>query len=119
MQREIQWFKRVESRMLHKDRFVINNDGHTAHFLFTENHRELMEKGEKWMKETSTSCMVVASLIATVAFAAAITVPGGNVQDNNSSDNGLPVFLKKNSFKRIHLWSVVSRHKYNFTFLLH
>ncbi|KAI3963159.1 hypothetical protein MKW92_003884 [Papaver armeniacum] len=98
MQREIQWFKRVESRMLQKDRFVINNDGHTAHFLFTENHKELMEKGEKWMKETSTSCMVVAALIATVAFAAAITVPGGNVQDNNSSDNGLPVFLKKNSF---------------------
>ncbi|KAI3845873.1 hypothetical protein MKX03_012067, partial [Papaver bracteatum] len=50
------------------------------------------------MKETSGSCMVVAALIATVAFAAAITVPGGNISDINSSKNGLPVFLHKKSF---------------------
>ncbi|RZC48268.1 hypothetical protein C5167_041223 [Papaver somniferum] len=57
-----------------------------------------MEKGEKWMKDTSTSCMVVAALIATVAFAAAIAVPGGNISDGSSKKNGLPVFLNKDLF---------------------
>ncbi|KAI3892626.1 hypothetical protein MKX03_023245 [Papaver bracteatum] len=85
MQREIQWYAR-------------NYNGDTAHFLFTEKHKELMKEGETWMKDLSTSCMVVVALIATVAFAAAITVPGGNLQDNNSSDNGLPVLLNNKSF---------------------
>ncbi|KAI3892625.1 hypothetical protein MKX03_023244 [Papaver bracteatum] len=98
MQREIQWFKWVESTMPHRDRLIRNNNGDTAQFLFTENHRELMKEGEKWMKDTSASCMLVSALIATVAFAAAITVPGGNIQDNHSRENGLPVFLKRNSF---------------------
>ncbi|KAI3918029.1 hypothetical protein MKW92_053781 [Papaver armeniacum] len=82
MQREIQWFKGVENTMPQKERFIRNSDGDTAHFLFT-----------KWMKETSSSCMVVAALIATVAFAAAITVPGGNISDNTSKKNGIPVFF--------------------------
>ncbi|KAI3937610.1 hypothetical protein MKW92_049592 [Papaver armeniacum] len=98
MQREIQWFKGVESTMLQKDRYIRNKNGDTAQFLFTEKHKDLMEKGEKWMKDLSTSCMVVAALIVTVSFAAAFTVPGGNIQENTSSDMGLPVFLKKNSF---------------------
>ncbi|KAI3954663.1 hypothetical protein MKW98_019794 [Papaver atlanticum] len=98
MQREIQWFKMVENTMLQKDRYARNDNGDTAQFLFTEKHKELMKEGETWMKDLSTSCMVVAALIATVAFAAAITVPGGNLQDNNSSDNGLPVLLNKKSF---------------------
>ncbi|RZC93657.1 hypothetical protein C5167_007693 [Papaver somniferum] len=98
MQREIQWFKMVENTMMQRDRFVRNQDGNTAHFLFTENHKDLMENGEKWMKDMSTSCMVVAALISTVAFAAAITVPGGNISDDSSKKNGLPIFLNKDLF---------------------
>ncbi|RZC93664.1 hypothetical protein C5167_007705 [Papaver somniferum] len=98
MQREIQWFKGVENTMPQKERFIRNSDGDTATFLFTVKHRDLMEKGEKWMKETSSSGMVVAALIATVAFAAAITVPGGNISDNASKKNGIPVFLDRKSF---------------------
>nr|DAD39368.1 TPA_asm: hypothetical protein HUJ06_013691 [Nelumbo nucifera] len=45
------------------------------------------------MKDTATSCMVVATLIATVMFAAAFTVPGGN-----NSNTGIPIFLETNSF---------------------
>ncbi|XP_026418007.1 uncharacterized protein LOC113313455 isoform X1 [Papaver somniferum] len=98
MQREIQWFKGVENTTPQKERFIRNSDGDTAHFLFTVKHRDLMEKGEKWMKDTSSSCMVVAALIATVAFAAAITVPGGNISDNSSKKNGIPVFSDRKSF---------------------
>ncbi|KAI3862141.1 hypothetical protein MKW92_020621, partial [Papaver armeniacum] len=39
-----------------------------------------------------------AALIATVAFAAAFTVPGGNISDSNNVMNGIPVFLEKSSF---------------------
>ncbi|KAI3831643.1 hypothetical protein MKX03_031880 [Papaver bracteatum] len=98
MQREIQWFKGVENTILQKDRFLRNKKDESAQFLFTEKHKDLMEKAEKWMKELSTSCMVVAALIATIAFAAAITVPGGNISDNDSGENGLPIFLHNKSF---------------------
>ncbi|KAI3957975.1 hypothetical protein MKW98_020617 [Papaver atlanticum] len=99
MQREKQWFKGVENMIPEKDRFKRNKNGDTAHDIFTKEHKELKESGEKWLKDTSGSCMVVAALIATVAFASAFTVPGGNVSgDSNISKNGIPVFLKKNSF---------------------
>ncbi|KAI3955001.1 hypothetical protein MKW98_005004 [Papaver atlanticum] len=98
MQREMQWFKGVESYLKQEHRYIRNRDGNTAYDVFLEKHKDLMEKGEKWMKDTSGSCMLVGALVATVAFAAAFTVPGGNISDNNSSDNGIPVFLKEKSF---------------------
>lgn len=61
--------------------------------LFTEEHRRLVKEGEKWMKSTASSCMLVATLITTVMFAAIFTVPGGN--DNN---DGIPILLESNSF---------------------
>ncbi|KAI3950980.1 hypothetical protein MKW98_026434 [Papaver atlanticum] len=75
-----------------------NKNGNTAQSIFTEEHKELVKEGEEWMKDTSGSCMLVAALIAAVAFAAAFTVPGGNISDSHSSKNGTPVFLGKTSF---------------------
>jgi hypothetical protein len=57
---------------------VINQDGKTPWQVFKEEHKALLEEGKNWMKDTSNSCMLVATLIATIAFAAAISVPGGN-----------------------------------------
>ncbi|KAK2441997.1 Ankyrin repeat family protein [Trifolium repens] len=93
MQRELQWFKEVEKldHPLHKE--VKNQDGKTPWEVFKEEHKELLEEGKNWMKDTSNSCMLVATLIATIAFAAAITVPGGNNQDK-----GIPIFLSDNTF---------------------
>lgn len=45
------------------------------------------------MKATANSCTIAAALVATIAFAAAITVPGGN---NNES--GLPIFSRNSAF---------------------
>ncbi|THG09869.1 hypothetical protein TEA_008688 [Camellia sinensis var. sinensis] len=70
-----------------------NSRGKTPRALFTEEHKNLVEKGEAWMKNTASQSMVVATLIATVMFAAAFTVPGGN--DNNT---GIPMFRKHSSF---------------------
>ncbi|XP_023520198.1 ankyrin repeat-containing protein NPR4-like [Cucurbita pepo subsp. pepo] len=61
--------------------------------LFTQQHKELVKEAEKWVKSTANSCMLVATLIATVVFAAAFTVPGGN--DEN---NGSPMFLNHKWF---------------------
>ncbi|RZC63088.1 hypothetical protein C5167_024845 [Papaver somniferum] len=76
MQREMQWFKGVENMISEHMKFKRNKNGETAHHIFKREHKELKESGEKWLKDTSGSCMLVAALIATVAFASAFTVPG-------------------------------------------
>ncbi|KAI3864290.1 hypothetical protein MKX03_006123 [Papaver bracteatum] len=101
MQRELQWFKGVETIVRSQLKYTRNGNKITAKSLFTEEHKELVKKGEKWMNCTSSSCiMVVATLIATVAFAAAFTVPGGNISQIDSPLNGIPVFLDDKTFKK-------------------
>ncbi|XP_031269069.1 protein ACCELERATED CELL DEATH 6-like isoform X2 [Pistacia vera] len=93
MQGELQWFKAVESFVhpsLHEQK---NWSNKTPRQVFTESHKNLVKEGEKWMKETASSCTVIAALIITVVFAAAFTVPGGN-----DSTKGTPIFLHKPSF---------------------
>ncbi|PWA64183.1 Ankyrin repeat-containing protein [Artemisia annua] len=75
MQRELLWFK--------------NKNGQTAYELFSKENEDLVSSGLKWMKD----CMVVATLIVTVAFAVAFTVPGGYRQET-----GFPFFIHDTSF---------------------
>lgn len=70
-----------------------NNSGETAAMVFTKEHKDLVEEGQKWMKDTAYSYTIVAALIVTVVFAAAITVPGGN-----KDGTGLPILSKKTAF---------------------
>ncbi|XP_020411967.1 uncharacterized protein LOC18787803 isoform X3 [Prunus persica] len=93
MQRELQWFKEVETIGLPRLKERRNKDHMTPRELFTDNHKELVKEGERWMKETATSCTVVGALIITIMFAAAFTVPGGN-----NGETGFPIFLHKNLF---------------------
>lgn len=72
---------------------IRDSNDKTPQMLFTEEHKDLLKQGEKWMKSTASSCMLVATLITTVIFAAVFTVPGGN--DNNS---GMPLLLESNYF---------------------
>ncbi|KAJ4841112.1 hypothetical protein Tsubulata_003747 [Turnera subulata] len=92
MQRELQWFKAVESIVLPSFWEYRNTDGDTPRQLFTKNHKQLRDDGEQWMKETASSCTVVGALIITMMFAGAFTVPGGN------SGDGLPLFQRKTAF---------------------
>nr|GMD85912.1 ankyrin repeat-containing protein NPR4-like [Ipomoea batatas] len=93
MQRELQWFKEVQQMSPSIFLSFRNKDGKTPNMVFTEEHKELKEGGEKWMKETATSCTIAAALIVTVVFAASITVPGGN-----NGGNGLPIFSNHTAF---------------------
>ncbi|XP_016652624.1 PREDICTED: ankyrin repeat-containing protein At3g12360-like [Prunus mume] len=93
MQRELQWFKEVETIVLPRIKESYNNNNMTPRELFTRSHKELVKEGERWMKETATSCTVVGALIITIMFAAAFTVPGGN-----NGETGFPIFWHKNLF---------------------
>ncbi|KAK7820433.1 ankyrin repeat-containing protein itn1 [Quercus suber] len=93
MQREIQWFKEVENVVHPSTLERTNKNDQTPRQLFIESHKELMKEREKWMKEIANSCTVVAALIVTIMFVAAITVLGGNQQES-----GLPMFLNVKVF---------------------
>jgi magnesium-transporting ATPase (P-type) len=70
-----------------------NADGLKPRELFTKNHEQLMNEGRQWAKETASSFTIVGTLIITIMFAAAFTVPGGNDQNK-----GTPIFLGKDAF---------------------
>lgn len=70
------------------DREKKNKVGVLPPELFTIEHKDLMTASEKWVKDTASQCMVVTTLIATIVFAAAFTVPGGYDQDK-----GIPVYV--------------------------
>nr|DAD22618.1 TPA_asm: hypothetical protein HUJ06_024081 [Nelumbo nucifera] len=80
MQRELQWFKEVEKVVPPRFRECQNKQGKTPQALFTEQHKDLVKEGETWMKDTATSCAVVATLIATII------------------DTGIPIFLHTKAF---------------------
>ncbi|XP_052203864.1 protein ACCELERATED CELL DEATH 6-like [Diospyros lotus] len=92
MQRELQWFQEVEKVVQPMYREKQNNAGKTSRSLFTSQHKRMRKEGEKWMKETSTSCTVVAALVATVMFTAIFSVPGGF-----DEKTGKPLYLYKDS----------------------
>ncbi|XP_057991134.1 uncharacterized protein LOC131173195 [Hevea brasiliensis] len=93
MQRELQWYKEVESIVDPSFQENVNLLFETPKQKFSNQHKQLVSDGEKWMKETATSCTVVGALIITIMFTAAFTVPGGNFQDTGS-----PIFLHRKSF---------------------
>ncbi|GMP36757.1 hypothetical protein CsSME_00008774 [Camellia sinensis var. sinensis] len=93
MQRELQWFKEVEKFVTPGYKEYQNEGNEFPSMVFTKEHKKLVEEGEKWMKDTTNSCTIAAALIATIAFAAVITVPGGT-----NGTNGIPVFSKANAF---------------------
>ncbi|KAK4405974.1 Ankyrin repeat-containing protein ITN1 [Sesamum angolense] len=90
MQRELLWFKEVEKVVPPSCLEERNRQGLRPRELFSMEHESLLTKGETWMKETANNCMIVATLIATVAFAAAFTLPGGN-----NGDTGMPILMKR------------------------
>ncbi|KAK3438680.1 hypothetical protein EUGRSUZ_C03332 [Eucalyptus grandis] len=115
IQRELQWFKVVEDMSdpsLKRLKFKVSKEedgsdpsfkslkleetkerrGKTYWEVFVEQRQDLLKEAGQWMKDTSSSCSLISTLIITVAFAAAFTAPGGN------DDDGIPIFLKKSSF---------------------
>ncbi|KAJ9672608.1 hypothetical protein PVL29_026006 [Vitis rotundifolia] len=94
MQRELHWFKEIEKYAPRAFSESENNEEDKPKMVFIKKHENLIKEGEKWMKGTAKCYTLAAALIATVVFAAAITIPGGN-----HDDTGLPNFSKEKAFK--------------------
>ncbi|KAK3432368.1 hypothetical protein EUGRSUZ_E04256 [Eucalyptus grandis] len=73
MRQEILWFKEVEKIVQPSYREMKNSDGKTPSFLFAEEHKELRQEAEKWMKHNASSC-------------------------GNDDDTGKPIFLYNRLF---------------------
>ncbi|KAF5446456.1 hypothetical protein F2P56_032084 [Juglans regia] len=58
MQRELQWFKGVEKLCNPMYRNERNFAGLTPEQVFTQTHKKLIEEGERWTKDTASSCTV-------------------------------------------------------------
>ncbi|KAG6641807.1 hypothetical protein CIPAW_09G098700, partial [Carya illinoinensis] len=93
LREEMQWFKRVESVIPSHFKEHRNDMKLTAWGLFHQTNNELRTTSAEWLKRTSEGCTVVAVLIATVAFAAAYTVPGGP-----NTQTGAPILVNKPFF---------------------
>ncbi|XP_062096158.1 protein ACCELERATED CELL DEATH 6-like isoform X2 [Humulus lupulus] len=93
MQQELLWFEVVKKNVQPLFLKATNKNRVNPQELFTIQHKRLLRCGESWMKSTANSCMIVATLIATVVFAAAFTLPGGN----NDKD-GTPNEIQANKF---------------------
>ncbi|KAI3697562.1 hypothetical protein L6452_30655 [Arctium lappa] len=93
MQRELQWFQEVKKFVLPTYEEKTNDKTETPMMVFRREHKELRKEGEEWMKKTADSYTITTALIITIAFAAAITVPGGN-----NGDTGKAIYATKASF---------------------
>ncbi|CAH1449311.1 unnamed protein product [Lactuca virosa] len=93
LQRELQWREKVKMMVSPTYHTKEKKFNETPDMLFTNEHKNLVLEGETWMKTVVESCSITAALITTIVFAAAITVPGGNHQDN-----GFPIFARQIPF---------------------
>ncbi|XVE73073.1 hypothetical protein DITRI_Ditri11bG0088400 [Diplodiscus trichospermus] len=103
MQWEIKWYEFVKNSMPVHFFPRYNKENKTPRDIFTETHKDLVEKGGQWLTSTSESCSVVAALIATVAFATSTTVPGGV-----KTENGEPTFENHPAFEVFALSSLIA-----------
>ncbi|KAB9049540.1 hypothetical protein FH972_026940 [Carpinus fangiana] len=80
-----------------------NRQHKTPEDLFTETHKELVEQRDELLIKTSESCSIIAGLIATVAFATSVTVPGGVNQNS-----GTPMLVNEPAFNVFAISSLVA-----------
>ncbi|KAJ0849359.1 putative ankyrin repeat-containing domain, PGG domain, ankyrin repeat-containing domain superfamily [Helianthus annuus] len=92
MQRELEWFEVVKKLSRPQDQEQRNIFGKTPATIFTESHENLAKEGEQWMKDRAHFGIIVATLIATIVFTSAITVPGG------TNDDGMPILNDRAAF---------------------
>ena len=80
-----------------------NESEFTPKEIFTEAHSDLVKRGGKWLNSTSTSCSLVSTLIATIAFATSATVPG-----SFNEKNGEPNFAHQSAFNLFAVSSLIA-----------
>ena len=79
-----------------------NKEGLTPKEVFIKTHGQLIKVVNNWLLRISESCSVVAVLVASVAFATAASIPGGNKPE------GMPTLEGKPAFNVFNLSSIVA-----------
>ncbi|KAL7200688.1 hypothetical protein ACSBR1_032588 [Camellia fascicularis] len=92
MQWELKWYECIKEQIPPHLLGRQNNDGKTAEEILMETHSEMVKSDIKWLMKTSDSCTIVAALIATVAFATSVSVPGGTKGHGEPVLGGEPMF---------------------------
>ncbi|KAM7262830.1 hypothetical protein ACFE04_000513 [Oxalis oulophora] len=100
LQEELFWFDDIMPPRYAMHRSKVENE--TAEEFFKRKHKPLLKEAQDWLKRTSESSSTVAVLIATAAFTAAYTVPGG------PNDDGLPILLDRTFFIVFTIMDVLS-----------
>lgn len=103
LQEDLLLFERVKKISATHFTKHYNAQGLTAEKLFAINNAQHRIDAKEWMKGTAENCSIVAVLIATVAFAAAYTVPGGPNQET-----GYPILENKPFFFLFTMTDVLS-----------
>ncbi|KAA8526405.1 hypothetical protein F0562_008392 [Nyssa sinensis] len=93
LQEEWHLFERVRNICSNYFFRYINRNKETAEQVFAKKNKKLCGEAKEWLKRTAENSSIVAVLIATVAFAAAYTVPGGSDQIT-----GVPILLNQPFF---------------------
>ena len=81
----------------------LNKDNKTAEELFAAANERLHHDAKEWLMRTTENCTILSVFIATVAFAAVYTVPGGPNQNT-----GIPILYSKPFFLVFVLADVIS-----------
>ncbi|XP_059660960.1 protein ACCELERATED CELL DEATH 6-like [Cornus florida] len=103
LQEDLLLFERVKKHCSEHFFNNVNSKGQTAEQLFALKTEKLHTEAKEWLKRTSENSSIVAVLIATVAFAAAYTVPGGS-----NGTTGVPILLSKPLFVIFTITDVLS-----------
>ncbi|XP_059660961.1 ankyrin repeat-containing protein At5g02620-like [Cornus florida] len=93
LQDDLLLFERVKRHCSELFYNNVNSKGQTAEQVFVLKTEDLHTEAKEWLKRTSENSSLVAVLIATVAFAAAYTVPGGS-----DDKTGVPILLNNPLF---------------------
>ncbi|KAH6801477.1 hypothetical protein C2S52_001941 [Perilla frutescens var. hirtella] len=108
MQRELAWFKEVEAMVPSWFIEMRNNDQKKLRELFSDEHKDLVRESEAWMRSTADSCMLIATIILTVMYAAAFTAPGGTMEKPGFRYSCREVGSLVSSYLK--LWLCLARH---------
>ncbi|GKV34303.1 hypothetical protein SLEP1_g42680 [Rubroshorea leprosula] len=103
MQSEAKWFAAVAHIVPTFYKGQRNKIGETPSEMFSKEHQDLLKEAQTWVKETASFAAVIGTLIVGTMFAAGITVPGGN-----NEQDGLPIFSKGGYFRLFIGWDLLA-----------
>ncbi|KAJ9689830.1 hypothetical protein PVL29_012481 [Vitis rotundifolia] len=103
LRKELLFFQKVKSACKMHLTKPLNKDHQTAEELFAASNENLHKEAKEWLMRATENCTILSVFIATVAFAAAYTVPGGS-----DESTGIPVLHSKPFFVVFIIADVIS-----------